>query len=102
MKENNGDSNAPFWGFQLFQKRPEIGDIVGQSRGKQQHDFADAAAGRAFESHSDIIVSIRPEFVLAIGGNVGQSVNISRYEKTPSGFIDDNGGDTIILMVNQV
>ncbi|MDD5322945.1 MAG: DUF2272 domain-containing protein [Methylococcales bacterium] len=100
-KQKAGDANAPFWGFQLFEKRPEIGDIVGQSRGSQGHGFQDAEDGRSFISHCDIIVSERPDFVLAIGGNVKQSVSISRYEKTPGGFIDDNDGDTIILMVNQ-
>jgi hypothetical protein len=99
-KQRAGDTNAPFWGFRLFQKRPEIGDIVGQWR-EQPSDFDDAAAGRDFPSHCDIIVSVRSDFVLAIGGNVKHSVSISRYEKTPGGFIDDNDGDTIILMVNQ-
>jgi hypothetical protein len=101
MKQKAEDTNAPFWGFRLFQKQPEIGDIVGQYR-LRPHDFDDAAAGRAFASHCDIIVSERPDFVLAIGGNVRNSVSITRYEKTPGGFIDDNNGDTIILMVNQV
>lgn len=99
-KQKSSDASAPFWGFRLFQKQPEIGDIVGQWR-LQPHDFDDAAAGRAFASHCDIIVSERPDFVLTIGGNVRNSVSISRYEKTPAGFIDDNNGDTIILMVNQ-
>jgi len=100
-KQKAGDASAPFWGFRLFQKQPEIGDIVGQWRESGPHDFDDAAAGRAFASHCDIIVSERPDFVLAIGGNVKNSVRISRYVKTPGGFIDDNNDDTIILMVNQ-
>lgn len=100
-KQRAGDTNVPFWGFRLFQKRPEIGDIVGKWR-EQPSDFDDAAAGRDFASHCDIIVSIRPDFVLAIGGNVKHSVSISPYEKTPNGFIDDNDGNTIIIMVNQV
>lgn len=99
-KQKSGNANAPFWGFRLFQQRPEIGDIVGQWR-ESPSDFNDAAAGKDFPSHCDIIVSERPDFVLTIGGNVKQSVSISRYEKTPGGFIDDNNGDTIILMVNQ-
>ena len=101
-KQKAGDASAPFWGFRLFQKQPEIGDIVGQWRNPGgQHDFDDAAAGRPFASHCDIIVSERPDFVLAIGGNVEHSVTISRYAKTPGGFIDDNNDDTIILLVNQ-
>ena len=53
-----------------------------------------------FKSHSDIIVSVSPDFVLAIGGNVSHSVNITRYEKTASGFL--TGKDEVfMLMVNQ-
>ena len=99
-KQRAGDTSAPFWGFRLFQERPEIGDIVGKWR-EEPSDFDDAAAGRDFASHCDIIVSIRPDFVLAIGGNVKHSVSISRYAKTPGGFINDEDEVNIILMVNR-
>jgi hypothetical protein len=36
---------------------------------------------------SDIIVSISPDFVLAIGRECNESVSITRYEKTASGFL---------------
>jgi len=99
-KQKAGDASAPFWGFRLFEKQPEIGDIVGKWRKPGPHDFDDAAAGRAFSSHCDIIVSVRPDFVLAISGNVKNSVNISRYEKTPSGFLAEEG-NVFMLLGNQ-
>lgn len=98
-KQKADDASAPFWGFRLFEKQPEIGDIVGKWR-LQPHDFDDAAEGRAFASHCDIIVSVRPDFVLAISGNVKNSVNISRYDKSPSGFLADEGG-VFMLLGNQ-
>lgn len=100
-KQKVADINAPFWGFRLFQKKPEIGDIVGKWR-EEQSDFDDAEVGRNFSSHCDIIVSIHPDFVLTIGGNVKHSVSISRYAKTPNGYIDDENENNIILMVNKV
>lgn len=83
-KANNKE--APFWGFRLHEKKPEIGDIVGRWR-VTKRDFSDAESRDDFKSHSDIIVSVRPDFVLAIGGNVRQSVNITRYSKTGAGFL---------------
>jgi hypothetical protein len=100
-KQKAGDTSAPFWGFRLFEKQPEIGDIVGTwRRPGGLHDFDDAAAGRAFASHCDIIISVRPDFVLAISGNVKDSVSISRYEKTPSGFLAE-AGRVFMLLGNQ-
>lgn len=99
VKRKNGDTNAPFWGFRLHERRPEIGDIVGKWR-ETPRDFDDAEVSDAFKSHTDIIVSVSPDFVLAIGGNVDQSVNITRYEKTAAGFLAAK--DAVFMhMVNQ-
>ena len=46
-KQQVGDTSAPFWGFRLFEKQPEIGDIAGKWHGQGPHTFDDAAAGRA-------------------------------------------------------
>jgi hypothetical protein len=99
VKRKQSDSNTPFWGFRLHEKQPQIGDIVCKSR-ETPRDFDDAAVSDAFKSHTDVIVSVSSDFVLAIGGNVGQSVNITRYEKTASGFIAARDG-VFALMVNQ-
>jgi hypothetical protein len=100
IKRRQNDGNAPYWGFRLFERQPQIGDIVGKWR-VTPRDFDDAERSDAFKSHSDIIVSISPDFVLAIGGNVGQSVNITQYAKTASGFLAARDG-VFIHMVNQV
>ncbi|AXK40300.1 SH3 domain-containing C40 family peptidase [Crenobacter cavernae] len=99
LKRKNSDTDAPFWGFRLHEKRPQIGDIVGKWR-ETPKDFEDAASGNAFKSHSDIIVSVKPDHVLAIGGNVDQSVSITRYEKTAAGFLAPKNA-TFIHLVNQ-
>ena len=99
VKRKEGDTNSPFWGFRLHERRPEIGDIVGKWR-ETARDFDDAEMSDAFKSHSDIIVSISPDFVLAIGGNVNESVNITRYEKTASGFLAAKN-EVFMHMINQ-
>jgi hypothetical protein len=99
VKRKEGDTNAPFWGFRLHERRPEIGDVVGKWR-VTPRDFEDAEMSNAFKSHSDIIVSVSPDFVLAIGGNVNESVNITHFEKTASGFLAAK--DQVFMhMVNQ-
>jgi len=99
VKRKAADTNAPFWGHRLHEKRPEIGDIVGRWR-EAPRDFDDAESSDSFKSHSDIIVNVSPDFVLAIGGNVRQSVNITRYAKTGAGFLAAEDG-VFIHMVNQ-
>lgn len=99
VQRDKNNNNAPFWGFQLHEKRPQIGDIVGKWR-VTRRDFEDARAGDGFKSHSDIIVSIRNDHVLAIGGNVSDSVSITRYEKIPVGFLAAVN-KVFMLMVNQ-
>lgn len=99
-KRKTEDASAPFWGFQLHEALPQIGDIVGRWR-EVPRTFQDVETSDAFKSHSDIIVSVNPDFVLAIGGNISNSVSISKYPKRPSGHLSDAEG-AIILMANQV
>ncbi len=99
VKRKNEDNKAPFWGFRLHEVRPEIGDIVCKWR-ETPRDFEDAEASDSFKSHSDIVVSVQPDFVLAIGGNVGNSVNITRYKKTGAGFLAPQDA-VFIHMVNR-
>ena len=100
VKRNKDDSSVPFWGFRLDEALPQIGDIVGRWR-EVPRTFQDAVVSDSFKSHTDIIISVSPDFVLAIGGNISNSVSISRYPKTASGHLSDAQG-AIILMVNQM
>jgi hypothetical protein len=99
VQRGHGNGSAPFWGFRLNEQRPQIGDIVCKWR-ETPHNYDYAALYDDFKSHSDIIVSVRADHVLAIGGNVNQSVSITRYDKTPSGFIALQGA-TFMQMINQ-
>ena len=55
----------------------------------------------AFKSHCDIIVRITADDLLAIGGNVAQSVSITRYQLTQSGFLAD-ADQVFAHLVNRV
>lgn len=88
-KRETNDEATPFWGFRLHERRPELGDMVCRWR-ETPRDFDDARVSDSFKSHCDIIVRITADEVFAIGGNVGHSVSITRYDKTPSGFLADS------------
>jgi len=100
VRRQRADTSAPFWGFRLHEKRPELGDMVCRWR-ETPRSFDDAVTSDAFKSHCDIIVQIMPDEVLAIGGNVGNSVSITRYDKTPGGFLADSKG-VFAHLVNRV
>lgn len=99
-RQVNDDETAPFWGFRLFEKKPQLGDIVCRWRETPQ-TFETAAVSDAYKSHCDIIVRIGPDDLQAIGGNVGNSVNLTTYKKTPSGFVEraDNVFALLVTMV---
>lgn len=93
-------AGAPFWGFRLHERRPELGDMVCRGR-ETERDFDDAAVSDTFKSHGDIIVRITADEVFAIGGNVGHSVNITRYDRTAAGFLADTK-NVFAHLVNRV
>ncbi|MCB1489008.1 MAG: DUF2272 domain-containing protein [Bauldia sp.] len=72
-------TNRPFWGFRITERRPELGDIIHRNRGKGTFSFDYAENHSQFESHSDIVVEVRRHIVRVMGGNVGNTVSISRW-----------------------
>lgn len=100
VKKDSGDTSAPFWGYRLNEKLPQVGDIVARWR-ETERNYNDAAHDDSFKSHSDIIISVNSDFVLAIGGNVSQSVSITRYEKSGAGYLLPTK-QVFMLMENKV
>ena len=100
IAKRDANQPAPFWGFRLEERPPQIGDIIGRWR-ETPRTFDDARHSDSFKSHSDIIVSVGAAEVLAIGGNIANSVSVSRYPKEPSGHLSDSDG-AFMLMVNRL
>ena len=90
------DETAPFWGFRLDERKPQLGDMVCRGRGSEiTYDHAKQQNG--FKSHCDIIVQIKEDQVLAIGGNVSNSVSIAKYGLNSSGYLSGAGGVFALL-----
>lgn len=92
-KREAGDRKSPFWGFRLHERRPQLGDIICRWR-ETEIDFETARHRDDYKSHCDIIVKIDSlqNGLLAIGGNIGHSVSITRYDLTSGDFLRDSDG----------
>lgn len=100
-KRNAGTKDTPFWGFRLDERRPQLGDLVCKWR-EHPVDFDTAAKVGAFKSHCDIVVSIdsASNTLLAIGGNVAQSVSVTTYHLTAGDFLADRD-NVFALLANR-
>lgn len=87
------DKSVPFWGYRLDEVRPEVGDIICRDNPDYAPavNFDVAAKLNAYRSHTDIIMQIDSSRnkIIAIGGNVSQSVKIAEYDLTPGDYADD-------------
>lgn len=94
MKANQA---APFWGFRINQKKPEVGDLIVQWRTTERtYDFA--AASDEFNSHTDVVCQIINGTVRAIGANVPtDTVGVKVYRLTPEGFLAGRRNEIAIM-----
>lgn len=79
---------APFLPRDWASHAPEPGDLVCADRSRQP--LADwrgrlAEAGEFRPMHCDLVVSVSPGFVEAVGGNVGDAVTLSRFPADAAG-----------------
>jgi hypothetical protein len=86
-RRNANDASAPFWGFNVGDHKPQLGDLVCRSRSNTQITSMDSIPAGGFKSHCDIIIEIRDTEVRTLGGNVDDSVSITTYSLNDSGFL---------------
>lgn len=80
-------TTAPFWGFEVNEHKPQLGDLVCRTRnGVHITSMASLPRG-GFTSHCDIVVEVRDSEVRTLGGNVNQSVSITSYPLDNNGFL---------------
>jgi hypothetical protein len=81
------DSTAPFWGFNVREQKPQLGDLVCRTRSNSNFSSMDSIPVGGFESHCDIIVELRDTEVRTLGENVNNSVSITPYPLDSDGFL---------------
>ncbi|MCU4179716.1 DUF2272 domain-containing protein [Bosea sp. BH3] len=94
MKANRA---APFWGFRITEKKPEVGDLIAQWRVRHQ-TYDTAAASDGFKSHTDVVCQVLEDSVRAIGANVPtDTVDVKVYRLTPTGFLAGSRNEIAIM-----
>jgi hypothetical protein len=78
--------------FAPRERAPRLGDIIVQDRQAERADqlitFARIASiAGGYKTHGDIIVEVQPDWVVAIGGNLGNSVRKRRYPRDAQGLL---------------
>jgi hypothetical protein len=86
-KRKANDINAPFWGFNVDEHKPQIGDLVCRWRGNNPISSMDSLPEDGFDSHCDIVFEVRDGAARALGGNVRDSVRITDYLLDSNGFL---------------
>lgn len=76
----------PFWGFRITEHAPAPGDMVCRWR-ETQITYDKAQNSKYFKSHCDIVVAVEGNQVITIGGNVADSVSITRYPIDANGYL---------------
>jgi hypothetical protein len=86
-QRNANTTTAPFWGFDVNEHKPQLGDLVCRSRDDIQISSMASLPKGGFKSHCDIVVEVKDSEVRALGGNVDQSVSITTYPLDNNGFL---------------
>ncbi len=98
----DNDKSRDFWGYKVDHEKPQIGDLIARRRTSATYlDYDYAARHDEFPSHTDMVVATGDGFVDAVGGNVSNSVSITRYETLDSGYLNSKGGRIFALLQNR-
>ncbi|MGO1077278.1 DUF2272 domain-containing protein [Inquilinus sp. CA228] len=88
---------APFWGYRINEKKPEVGDLVAQWR-DNRIDYDHAATHSSFKSHTDVVCQVLDGSVRAIGANVPtDTVGVKVYKLTTDGYLAGERSEIAIL-----
>lgn len=96
----NGNLAAGFWGVRLTEAQPSVGDIVCWAR--QPGIAYDNLNGGNYAAHTDLVVSVAPNQIDIVGGDVGDSVT-RRTLPLENGFLTlcrEAGIDKYSIAVN--
>jgi len=91
------DGSAPFWGYRITDRKPEVGDLIAQWRVKKR-DYDYAATHDDFSSHTDVVAQVLPDSVRAIGANVPtDTVGVKVYRLNGAGFLAGARNEIVIM-----
>jgi hypothetical protein len=87
-KRKAGDISAPFWGFNVDEHKPQLGDLVCKWRPPTSPIASmDELPDGGYSSHCDIVFEIKDTEVRTLGGNVKDTVRTTSYLLDSQGFL---------------
>lgn len=99
-KRRANDATAPFWGFDVNEHKPQLGDLVCRGRGGVSITSMSSLPSGGFKSHCDIVVDVKDTEVRTLGGNVSDSVSVTSYPLNSNGFLRQVNGVYGVLRNN--
>lgn len=87
---------AAFVARRPSERAPQVGDLVCASRAGSGTTLDNLNRGAG---HCDLVVEVKPGWVAAIGGNVGDSVNRSVFPLDDSGFLTPISGRPVFTVI---
>jgi len=98
--KNPQDSSLAYWAVQLSERKLQLGDMVGYYRtgrncGSTVRTY-DSLPGN-FCSHCDVVVAIRGNTAITIGGNVSNTVKVTEVPLDATGHVK-TGSKRIVVM----
>jgi hypothetical protein len=99
-KKNRLQNNQnPFKAYRTTEVAPRIGDLVCKSRAGSQATYETIQPG--MKTHCDIVVEVRPNAIVTIGGNVSNSVSHSVVRTNQQGLITAPSYFAVIRVGNE-
>ena len=96
MVERARRPRAAFVARRPSERAPQVGDLICASRAGSGTTLDNLNRGAA---HCDIVVEVKPGWVAAIGGNVGDSVSRSVFPLDGNGFLSPISGRPVFTVI---
>lgn len=97
-KQWRNNPNAPLRGFRITEYSPKVGDLIVYSR--QSGKGYDSTG--FFPSHGELVIETGKGYVKAVGGNVGNSVKLSKYTTDNKGFLTQTEQSFFMVIQNNI
>lgn len=97
-KKNRENKNAHLRGFRITEYAPKVGDLVVYTR---QSGCGYDTTGY-FQSHGELVIECGKGYIVAIGGNVSNTVKASRYTTDAKGMISTKEKPFFMVIQNNI
>lgn len=95
---NAKDKNALYMAKHKKEVALKAGDLIGYWRGDKKITIENALKTGWYKSHTDIVVEVKKNFALVVGGNVDHSVTIKEVRVNSNGQLTDIHKNWFVVM----